>query len=376
MASPEIDDTLAAFDKLAIDTTQTTTQECLPFNPPSARPDLAPIDRYLFRIFDHRTQGENSNKFMRSRGARLGDSTSSTDVFARTDVADVAAMLNRHLRWFSVESENDNLVSWTSSLLFALQYAIFRHSSDGTAFKDIKLCVVDTKGLPAKAFINDMDLISAFSAHDSNLASLRRLRNRQRQGYNGYYYFGEYLSQGSLQVEGSCSIVSVQDLIDCGLFSLRPELQNYGNQQPSWANKTIELRQIFFYKNPAATLDTAKVEAAMNIGDLFGGRWKLPVAAAFLSLQPYRKWINDICQLLAGVLRHDITESQAQEFSAANTRIVAPATLPELRQFEVIQTRIRAIWLLFDTPMRYRKSELLSELLSANAEAERAQKEV
>jgi hypothetical protein len=40
------------------------------------------------------------------------------DIFARDDEREVADMLNRHLRWW--KGDKDNLVSWTSSLLFAL----------------------------------------------------------------------------------------------------------------------------------------------------------------------------------------------------------------------------------------------------------------
>lgn len=55
-------------------------------------------------------------------------------------------MLYIHLRWWGTLSDPDNLVSWTSSLLFALQYVFYRHysSKDGSSLDTIDLCVVDT----------------------------------------------------------------------------------------------------------------------------------------------------------------------------------------------------------------------------------------
>jgi hypothetical protein len=64
--------------------------------------------------------------------------------------------------------------------------------------------------------------------------------------YSGYFYFGEYISQGILRVEGNCSIVSMQDLIDTGLFSLRPEFESFETRPATWANEVIKLRQVFY----------------------------------------------------------------------------------------------------------------------------------
>lgn len=39
----------------------------------------------------------------------------------------------------------------------------------------------------------------------------------------GPYYFGEFLSQGALDIEGHCSIDSMRKIIDTGIFRFRPE---------------------------------------------------------------------------------------------------------------------------------------------------------
>ncbi|KAH6714588.1 hypothetical protein BKA61DRAFT_605536 [Leptodontidium sp. MPI-SDFR-AT-0119] len=49
-----------------------------------------------------------------------------------------------HPQWW--KGHEDNLVSWTSSLLFALVYIFHLHanSNDRSAFDDIHLCIIDT----------------------------------------------------------------------------------------------------------------------------------------------------------------------------------------------------------------------------------------
>jgi hypothetical protein len=120
------------------------------------------------------------------------------DIFAR-DKHEVAEMLNRHLRWWS--GDEDNLVSWTSSLLFALVYMFHLHAnpSDASPLNEIYLCVTDTTMFPPGVFLRDMDLIQAFRAFDEtygkNLDDFERLRSAD-------YYFGEYISPGCSENSG------------------------------------------------------------------------------------------------------------------------------------------------------------------------------
>src|ERR1700722_578744 len=130
-------------------------------------------------------------------------------------------MLNKHLQWWG----KDNLVSWTSSLLFALQYIFYRHtdSRDGSSLDKIYLCIVDTVSFPKGIFLRGMDLINAYCLFDANLLGLKGLRTRKHRDFTGSFYFGEYLSQGALRIEGKCRIVSAQEIMDQRLSSLQPE---------------------------------------------------------------------------------------------------------------------------------------------------------
>lgn len=89
----------------------------------------------------------------------------------------MASMLNWHLRWSGKPEDPDNLVSWTSSLLFVLQYIFYRHTrwKDRSSLDKIYLCVIDTVSFPNGVFLRDIDLIYAYRSFDINLRDLEGL---------------------------------------------------------------------------------------------------------------------------------------------------------------------------------------------------------
>ena len=97
--------------------------ECLLFCPTGEkawlREKFNDIPRYLFRVFTPKSCGTTDASWTKSMDARHGREDSTKDILARRDNRQVARMLNRHLRW--LEGPDDNLVSWTSSLLFLLR---------------------------------------------------------------------------------------------------------------------------------------------------------------------------------------------------------------------------------------------------------------
>ena len=103
------------------------------------------------------------------------------DILAKDDNQQVAGTLNRHLRWWGKPTDPDNLVSWTSSLLFAFQYIFYRHnhSRDRSSLDRIDLCIVDTATFPEGVFLPDMDLIYAYRSFDENLRDLEDLRRKK-----------------------------------------------------------------------------------------------------------------------------------------------------------------------------------------------------
>ncbi|EGU75970.1 hypothetical protein FOXB_13513 [Fusarium oxysporum f. sp. conglutinans Fo5176] len=195
--------------------------ECLPFRPAGdvegRHETFYDVPRYLFRVFTPKSQGETDWSWTKSRDARYTNADSSVDIFARANRQRTAEMLNRHLRWWT--GPDDDLVSWTSSLSFALVSIFYLQASTG----------FDTSSFPEAVLLRDMDLIRAYRSFDSSLWNLEGLRCKKRNGFSGYYYFGEYLSQGALKIEGKCQIVLARDIILRGLYDIRPEFAKFEN---------------------------------------------------------------------------------------------------------------------------------------------------
>ena len=132
------------------------------------------IPRYLFRVASPRSNGNTNEIWVRSESAHWNKSSSTEDTFSNLDSkkrTEIAQTLNLHLRWWRNGSNVDNFVSWTSSLLFAIQYIYYRHLShkDGSGLADIKLYIIDTMQFPEGTFIRDLDVIDAFCEFNEEL---------------------------------------------------------------------------------------------------------------------------------------------------------------------------------------------------------------
>lgn len=320
---------------------------------------------------------------MRSHNAhwRMGDFT--LDIVQQDDKA-AAAMLNRHLRWCVGD---DNLVSWTSSQLVALQYMLYLHTKNELSASDIRLYVVDTSDLPSHVFVRDMDLIQMYDGVDPELDDVRLLRQRQHRNFRGYYYFGEYLSQGSLKIEGHSEAVTLAALLQNHLDVLQPLFNDIsGNRM--WANQVIYLREAL-YSKPPQMITEDEARAAISLSNLFEPRWRIPMAAYFLALVPRTVDDGDMMNMFSGRMKTDpyqfrlsqmrldgIRDHDRNKCSAQGTKIMLYPELPEVVQFEAI---MRAIYkefavtkvlgkLVKDEPLVY---EFNQELLESIEGAER-----
>lgn len=288
-----------------LETLHISEPEYLLYNPDEdrlwLRQKFDSIPRYLFRVSSPCSDGWSTDRlWVRSKAGRHGRAIRNKDIFTQNNNV-VAKMLNVHLRWWGRSDDlDDNFVSWTSSLLFACQYIFYRHREerDESSLDDIQLCIIDTLAYPQGVFLRDMDLIRAYRSFDHSfdrsfdrsfdcsLGNLETLRKKQHKNLHGSYYFGKYLSQGVLRVQGESQIVPAQTIIDQGLFLLRPEFQrSMVLTKPEWAETVLRLREEF-YQGPEQEITTEEILAAMNIAQLFGGQWRLPVAAYFMALRP------------------------------------------------------------------------------------------
>lgn len=193
--------------------------------------------RYLFRVFDRRSPGLNNETTMASQASKDEDPDSRVDILS-LDNMEAASLLHQHLnkQCHSVIS-SDNLVSWTTSLLFALQYAIWRHRHHGSSPGSIFICVVDTAKFPRGQFMQDKRLIRKFKDTASNEAQDFFHFRMGREDY----YNGEYLSQGSLRYSGRGYSISLERLENSGLYELYPEFREPEGFH-AWTNRVRDLR--------------------------------------------------------------------------------------------------------------------------------------
>lgn len=263
---------------------------------------LQDTPRYLFRVFSKDSAGENSSEWMKSVDAQKGNFT---DIFKRDNDSTVALTLNEHLMpWPKLKG--DPFISWTTSLLFAIQYAIFKCKKEQVELNTIYLCIVDTTRFPNGVFIKDLDLIEEFqdkvaddhviwhknkphSWKDRGLSNIRQLRNRKHKDYSGIFYFGEYLSQGqiNININGRSCTVPCDKMINNHLFAMMPEFKvEMESEVQSWANTVIRFRDPSSIKKQEA-IDNSEFSEAKAIALEFDTKWFLPMLANLLALSPH-----------------------------------------------------------------------------------------
>jgi hypothetical protein len=176
-----------------------------------------------------------------------------------------------------------NLMSWTSSLLFALQYAFFRYWKEGHKdFSTIFILIVDTRQFKRGAFARDLQAMEAYEGISTGYDSLDALYKQRR---NGRFYFGEYLSQGRLEIDPERGHqVTIGDIIQRGLFGINPELEDE-RQWSKWASRVNQLRHPI-QKGPI-DVQRSDIQAAMNVAEAFQP-FAVPVAAMLLNIGHYK----------------------------------------------------------------------------------------
>lgn len=256
------------------------------------------IPRYLFRLHTHTSAGTTTVFDVASPAEDLAKAgkVKIKDLF-QLPPGEAAGVLDRHLKWDKAHEPTCNLMSWTSSLLFVIQYGLYRHRKDRDHPKlsEVFLLVLDTTGYPKGTFVRDLEAIGAFQEYSPDLQSRHRLRTSLG------YYFGEYLTQGRTGVEGKCKQISIQRMIDLGLFELCPNLgeRRYWEQ---WANRVIlirrsQLQELYREEYRDEPSKESEVRLAITIAQgCFGDHWTFPIAAMLLSFRHRPKDDSTIVQ--------------------------------------------------------------------------------
>ncbi|KAG4291581.1 hypothetical protein FPRO06_13802 [Fusarium proliferatum] len=277
----------------------------VPFCPPSGNllTKLENTPRYLFRVYSDASAGSagnNSSEWFKSIDALENNLT---DIFARDNAAHIAIALNEHLRW-EPKSYGDPFISWTTSLLVAIQYAIYKHKKEGAELEAIHLCIIDTTMFPKGVFIRDLDLIEEFydkvprdqsivvkgeekTWEARGLGDFRHLRSKSHKTYSGVYYFGEFLSQGQINIKGRSSTVTCDKIINNALFTMLPQFQlELEGSKVRWAEAVVESRESFYMGIEPEETSASEFVAATTLALQFRSVWFLPVLANLLALRP------------------------------------------------------------------------------------------
>ncbi|KAK7909149.1 hypothetical protein PG985_015027 [Apiospora marii] len=217
------------------------------------------IPPYLFRVSDTVSSGKSDAEVVASTMSRYNLKQDSRIDILSLEQDQATIKLHNHLTKPTISAKgDDNFMSWTSSLLFAIQYAIWRtqriHSSG------IQFCVVDTTKFPPGQFARDTWLLDSYRESASrlgyNISRLWKLRDGED------YYNGEYLSQGTLTHAGRSYLVSLKQLEEAGLYKLYREFED-PKGAAQWADRVKELRLL--WSGHHTTIDK-EISRALEVG--------------------------------------------------------------------------------------------------------------
>ncbi|PSN60056.1 hypothetical protein BS50DRAFT_604914 [Corynespora cassiicola Philippines] len=238
------------------------------------------VPKYLFRTFDSASSGINDKSVIASTASKFGSQGKSLTDILTLERDSATDLLHTHLKKSCFEGYwADNLMSWTSSLLFAIQYAVWRAERPGNhshSTSDIKICVVDTEKFPRGQFMQDLYLLKTYHATAKELGGSTESFFKFRFNREDYYN-GEYLSQGAVNHAGRSCV---------GLSQLYPEFEDAkGNEK--WAKRALELRNKW-----SAEQETAdeEIRLALQVGRNCFTRFKPSDIATILLSFKNRKY--------------------------------------------------------------------------------------
>ncbi|KAK1045582.1 hypothetical protein LTR74_018113 [Friedmanniomyces endolithicus] len=161
--------------------------------------DLPAPPRYLFRTFDASSSGRSDHYNVASSASIHRPEASRIDLLSlnRDEGGNVlCAHLNKDC--FGDADHTDNLMSWSSSLLSVIQYAVWRCQKGRCSPADVKICVVDTSKFLHGQFARDMWLLRKYRDETNETPKIQTLIHLRNSGYDN----GENLSQGTLVHHG------------------------------------------------------------------------------------------------------------------------------------------------------------------------------
>lgn len=200
------------------------------------------LPRYLFRVCDVNSSGINTSRVVASPQSEYGNpEDSATDVLSLSG-GQARRLLYNHLAKrseFQTRKSIDNFMSWSSSLMFVIQYAMWRSETLHTPASDLQICMVDTRDFPRGQFARDMWLIrhyrpSVLTEPQQEFFDFR-LENPDHDN-------GEFLSQGMVNLRNKACFFSLQDLMSAGIDTLYPMFKGGPYYGVQWTDRMLDLR--------------------------------------------------------------------------------------------------------------------------------------
>jgi hypothetical protein len=220
------------------------------------------LPRHLFRTFDAKSSGLNNESVIASLASAKRRLDSGRVNILSQESEKVATVLHMHLTKYCFGGTyQDDLMSWTNSLLFSVQYAIYRAHTLGRHRSTVMICVIDTNEFPSGQFMRDITLLEGYrpAAKGLDTSILKFFDFRLN---NDDFYNGEYLSQGTVNHTGRSCIVTLNQLVKAGLFELYPELDDDAGKY-KWTKRVRDLR---LHWSSEHTTTTQEIELALKIG--------------------------------------------------------------------------------------------------------------
>jgi hypothetical protein len=253
------------------------------------------LPRYLFRAYDVKSSGISTWRVVASPQSKYGNpEDSATDVLSLPG-GKARRLLYNHLARGShtdvahAGDPTDNFMSWSSSLMFVIQYAMWRSETLDTPASDLQICMVDTRDFPRGQFARDMWLIRHY--RDSTLTQPQqdffdsRLEKPDHDN-------GEFLSQGMVNLRDKACFFSLQDLMSAGIGTLYPMFKGGPYYGVQWADRMLNIRSICSWETHLEENDFEKAqEIAKQVFTKFD---VMDITLLLLSFRNYKfKWESE-----------------------------------------------------------------------------------
>ena len=252
---------------------------CLPVETAGVLEHSEQVPHYLFRVFDDDSSGLNNDYTIASIASEDRQRGNRRDVLTMKGRSKAAQLLYNHMKKALNSGRlDDNFVSWTSSLLFAIQYAVYRRWRQNNDEAVVKLCIIDTRKYPRGQFMEDLSLLRKFDGAAKEIGG--EVENffdfrLSREDYQN----GEYLSQGAVHHHNRSCIVTLNTLVEAGLYTLCPEFK-YSNHK--WTERVRDLRQEW---SEEVTTSIEDIQCALDLAKACSATDDLDLATAFLTLK-------------------------------------------------------------------------------------------